>query len=149
LQLTGRNDHSVTLTITGYEFPNAEGLDEFDANWLVIRADVRNDDGNWRKSSACLLTSEVAALADWLDSPGGELDFIEPNLTFECIDRSADEARLIVWFELELRPDWANSGVAGQRDLSADLTVSRSELTQASRELRDQLAAFPSRAGAA
>jgi hypothetical protein len=91
LQLTGRNDHSVTLTITGYEFPNAEGLDEFDA----------------------------------------------------------DEARLIVWFELELRPDWAKSGVAGQRDLSADLTVSRSELTQASRELRDQLAAFPSRAGAA
>ena len=149
MQLTGRNDNSLTLSIQGYEFPEAPEApeDDWDANWLVIRVDVRNDEGNWTATAPCLTTREVVELADWLEDPAGELDFTEPNLVFEFVLEHDGDVQLRVWFELESRPDWAESRVAGERDLSADLTVSHAELAQASTELRRQLAAFPPRAG--
>jgi len=143
VQLTGRNDNSLALTILGYQFPDSD--DYFDANWLVVRADVRNDDGSWSATSPCLLTSNVAELASWLEAPVGELEFMEPNLAFECLALDDDTADLRVWFELEFRPEWAENRVAGQRDLSANLTVSRAELADAAAGLRRQLAAYPPR----
>jgi hypothetical protein len=145
VQLLGRNDHSLTLSITRYEFADAE--DDWDANWLMVRAEVRNDEGNWSASAPCLTTREVAELAAWLDAPAGELDFTEPNLMFECVEQCGDDVELRVWFELELRPEWAMSRVAGARDLSADLAVSSAELTQAATELRRELETFPPRGG--
>ena len=145
MQLTGRNDNSVTLSIKRYQFTDAD--DDWDANWLVIRADVRNDEGHWTATNPCLTTREIVALADWLEDPAGQLDFTEPNLAFECVGRQNDEIALRVWFELELRPDWAESRVAGERDLCAVLTVSKAELTQAADELRRELDSYPPRAG--
>ena len=145
MQLVGRNDNALTLSVNGYQFPNA--VDDWDANWLVIRVDVRNDEGSWSATHPCLTTRELAELADWLERPNGELRFTEPNLELEVVGREGDDVELKVWFELELRPDWAESWVAGERDLSAALTVSRQELVQAAAELRGELAAFPPRGG--
>jgi hypothetical protein len=138
VRLIGDEDTSFALNLLGYQFPNAD--EYWDANWLVIRIDVRNDEGKWSATSAALLTSEAAKLADWLEAPTGELEFLEPNLVFEAID-----GRVRVWFELEFRPDWAERRWVGERDLCVDLTVSADERLSAAAELREHLNKYPPR----
>jgi hypothetical protein len=97
------------------------------------------------RATLALLTWEVARLADWLDDPSGELDFIEPCLVFEYVERDEEKLRLRVWFDLELRPDWATKSFAGDRDVSVELTVSDDELRAAAAELRRELESYPER----
>jgi hypothetical protein len=110
-----------------------------------------SDRGSWVATDPCLLTSEIATLAQWLDALAGEetveseLDFLEPNLSFELVDND-DAVRLRAWFELELRPRWAPSEEVPERDLCVDLTVTRDDLRAAAESLRTQLRRFPPRA---
>jgi hypothetical protein len=140
VRLVGDEDTSFSLTIVGYQFPEAD--DYWDANWLVTRVDVRNHEGKWSATGAVLLTSEADRLAEWLEAPTGELEFLEPNLVFEAL-----EQRVRVWFELELRPDWAERRWVGERDLYVDLTVSAEERSAAAADLRRQLSTYPPRQG--
>src|SRR5436190_20460131 len=121
MRLGAENGNSFEFSIVGYQFPDADEM--WDANWLLIRVDVRTEDAAWCKTDPCLLTADVAALADWLEDPEGELAFMEPNLAFECLERDGSDARLRVWFELESRPDWAPSRTAGERDVKVELRV--------------------------
>ena len=138
MRLIGDEDTSFALNVVSYQFPQAD--DYWDANWLVIRVDVRNHEGKWSRTGAVLLTGEAAKLADWLEAPNGEVEFLEPDLVFEAI-----EGRVRVWFQLGLRPDWAERQWVGERDLYVDLTVSAEELSAAAAELRQQLSEHPPR----
>ena len=71
---------------------------------------------------------------------------MEPNLSFELRRAPGSAVTVRVWFELESRPSWAPAEAAGARDLWVDLDVSRKDLRQAGRDLRDQLEKFPPRA---
>jgi hypothetical protein len=138
VRLIGDEDTSFALNVVSYQFPEAD--EYWDANWLVIRVEVRSHEGEWSATGAVLLTGEAAKLADWLEAPIGELEFLEPDLVFEAI-----EGRLRVWFQLGLRPDWAERQWVGERDLYVDLTVSAEELSAAAAELRQQLSEYPPR----
>jgi hypothetical protein len=150
MRLAGTNGHRLELTLLGYQFPTVRD-DWHDANWLNIHVAAANDHGSWNATDASLLTSDVASLADWLDavaegrSAASEIDFTEPNLSFELVEAS-DRVRLRAWFELELRPRWAPWEEVPQRDLSVDLDVATDALRAAAASLRDQLSRFPPRA---
>ena len=62
-----------------------------------------------------------------------------PNLSLDMREASDTDVTLRVWFELESRPSWASADAAGARDPWVDLDVSREDLRQAARDLRDQL----------
>ncbi|MGE3852593.1 MAG: hypothetical protein AB7K09_12695 [Planctomycetota bacterium] len=138
-----------TLTIAGYEFPTA--TDHWDANWLLIRIELRlaTGDRHWVRVDPSLLASEVAGLADWLDSvasgAGADADvddvigFIEPNLGFRCPPPA--RTTLGVRLGAECRPPWADRG----GDYWCDFPVSAASLRASAAALREQLARTPPR----
>lgn len=125
--LTGRND-AVELRVDGYEFPDIEN-DEWDSNWLNVRTSVEMERGTWSSLNPSLLTHDVSELADWLNGIAEgrdvdrELDFLDPNLAFELWEGGSYLVTLRVYFELESRPPWAPSALAGERDLWVDLVA--------------------------
>jgi hypothetical protein len=149
--LVGTNGSRFELDVVGYQFPAIED-DEWDSNWLNITTHVQSERGSWSSTDPSLLTADIERLADWLDgvadgrAQDAEIDFMEPNLSFELRRASGNDVTVRVWFELESRPPWAPADAAGARDLWLDLDVSREDLRQAARDLRDQLDKFPPRA---
>jgi len=139
------------LRIAGYQFPSMETV-EYDSNWLMIQISVSHPKGNWASTDPCLLTYEVAQLADWLQAiHDGEsvepvIRFIEPNLEFH-LTKTADGGNkaLCVFFQLESRPPWAKATAVGERDLWVEFDLTEIDLAAASRQLREQLQQFPQR----
>jgi hypothetical protein len=148
--IAGKTGDRLEVEILGYEFPPTMD-DQYDSNWLIIRISAKTATGSWTATDPSLLTSEVVWLADWFDGiargeeKDRELEFLEPNLSFELLETSSDRARLRAWFELELRPTWARSDAAGERDLHAELDVTHADLRRAAEALRTQLRQFPPR----
>ena len=64
MTFAGVDGQSVTLTLEGYQFPHLTTAD-YDSNWLNVCIDACHPRGAWQASDACLLTYEVARLADW------------------------------------------------------------------------------------
>jgi hypothetical protein len=149
MQLVG-SDGSVELTLVGYQFPHLATA-PWDSNWLIVRVRVQHPRGNWSAQDPCLLTYDVAGLADWLEAVAvgreddAELGFMEPNLLFRTGTDSHGSRFVRVCFDLELRPDWARSDEAETEDLFLDFPADPTQLTAAARSLREQLARYPQR----
>ena len=84
-------------------------------------------------------------LADGVDV--APLDFLEPELAFNLVGRDGDLFRLRIWFDVGLRPSWAPHDGMPSRDLAAEITVTREELTRAAADLREQVRRFLDRPG--
>jgi hypothetical protein len=140
---------SFQLEAMGYQFP-AILNDPYDSNWLVIRIEVEHPKGRWETQTPCLLTSELAKLADWLEAineeeyPKPTLQFIEPNLSFHIIELDRNSRRLRIYFEFGMRPDWADEWHI-QKDLWVEFKIADLALSTAIQSLREQLARFPPR----
>lgn len=138
------------LTIINYQFPKIE-KDYYDSNWLIINIKVKGLRESWGVTDPMLLTFEVKELARWLEDlinnneRSKDLNFIEPNLRFSKIKNTDDKAHIRVYFELEARPKWAYSNIAGKEDLWIDLTPTKNDLKKAIIDLKKQLNKFPIR----
>ncbi len=147
--LQGPDNTEFELKVVGYEFPGIKDT-VYDSDWLKIAIRVKIPRGPWTSTNAYLLTWEVARLADWFCSiadrtpADSAMDFIEPNLRFELLP-DAKAQILRVYFELEARPPWARSTVAGLDDLWADLYASPGGVKNAAASLRADLQRFPPR----
>jgi hypothetical protein len=120
------SDDGACLDIrpVGYQFttsPQAVIGTDWDANWLVIRADVRTAQGRqWTFLSPCLTTWEARALTSWLrgvavgeivpapepSEDDGVEHFTEPNIAFSLEHRGDVASRIRVHFSLEALPPW-------------------------------------------
>lgn len=105
-----------------YQFGPSAPPRDWDANWLVVGADIEMSDGrSWSFTDPCLTTWEARELASWLRgvlsgdvdaSPfGGDEDecllaFTEPNLAVSLARRDRDMATIRLHFSLEARPPW-------------------------------------------
>ena len=149
MRLVSAEGHSLELRVLGYLYPR-EARAEYDSNWLNIEARVAHPRGNWSFQDPCLLTYEVAHLADWLEavacgrSTDAEASFTEPNLRFEHVPSLANGLR--VYFELESRPPWASSRVVDEADCFIEFPVSELDLRRAAASLREQTKRYPKRA---
>lgn len=125
----------VEFKILGYQFPDL--LNEvYDSNWLMIQVAVDHQRGYWKASDPALLTAEVEKLIEWFTAIHGDMpirdscSFIEPNL----------------YFELELRPEWAKPEHPDMRDLWVEISLTPKALDDIIESLTSQLARFPTRA---
>ena len=149
MRLVG-HDGIIELSLVGYQFPHLATV-PWDSNWLNVRVRVRHPRGDWTAQDPCLLTYDVAGLADWLDAvaAGREEDtehgFMEPNLYFRSVTDPDGNRFVRVYFELELRPTWAPFDGAPMEDLYLDFPAEPSQLTKAAQSLREQLAHYPQR----
>lgn len=151
MKFTLADGTSFTLTIIGYQFPQLSTT-PYDSNWLLIRIDATNIQGTWSATDPCLLTYDVSRLANWLDAlatgtvTDATCDFLEPCLLFRLARDVSGQPELRIYFELELRPPWAHSELAGQEDLWLTFSLSAIDLPAAASMLRQQLEYYPQRA---
>jgi len=161
VRLVSSDGAVVELRPTGYEFPwagqgSAEGTDrtaasyvDRDADWLVIRGDIRLADGrSWTFTFPCLTTWEAEELSKWLDAasqgaadPGAPV-LTEPNLGFDIDGRDGDQVRIRVHFWAESRPSWLPRARGG---CAVVLDVSTAHLAAAVRDWDRERQAFPAR----
>lgn len=125
MRLRSTDGTEIDLRPARYQYPRIR-VDEpgdWDANWLVIRGEVRPTDGrHWRFEDACLTTWDAADFARWLRrvtadevtvTPlpahrGQLLRFTEPNLAFSLAATEEGRRAIRVHFSLEARPRWAS-----------------------------------------
>jgi hypothetical protein len=144
MRLSGR-DVLFDLRFAGYQFPG-DATSEYDSNWLVVEGVVRHPRGDWRFRDPCLLTYEVARLADWLEAVGAGTEpeswcgFIEPNLSFEVAGKDLERV-LRVSFAIEARPRWATA----DEEVAVEFPLATLDLGPAVATLRAQLREFPQR----
>jgi hypothetical protein len=147
--LTGK-DTRFELNVVSYEFPRAKA-EKYDANWLSIKIKVKSLKGSWESTDPMLLTWDIKNLVQWFEDilinkeENKEIDFLEPNLRFVKIKDTKDKIFIRSYFELEARPKWAKSNVAGEKNLWIDLSPSKEEMRIAIEDLRSQFKKFPIR----
>jgi hypothetical protein len=164
VRLLSGDGASVEFRPVAYQFGdrpggNAGGAEDdadWDANWLMIRGDIRPAAaGAWTFCDPCLTTWEAGRLSAWLHAAASpdragyqdEVAFTEPNLGFILDGRDGERVRIRVRFSHESLPDWLPRDVAGRRagEYAVPLDVRRSELSAAARSWdRDRLP-FPER----
>lgn len=165
MRLSSTDGASVELRAVGYEFPDAipSGPDDWDANWLVVRGEVRTGTGEaWAFKDPCLATWEAQDLADWLEAAAagrfpatvapseysdGMLTFLEPNVAFS-IARLDEDVVLRVHLDAEAVAGRAGAERTKPWDLVEHvlpLTMSRQALAEAAVAWRIDLRALPQR----
>lgn len=164
MRLTSTDGAEIELRPLGYQYPsiNGSGPHDWDANWLVIRGDIRlPDERRWHFEDPCLTTWEAAELAAWLrsvaagevkasPSPAGEehlVVFTEPNLGFSLAATTEGTRSVRVHFSLEARPLWAPPPGVDADLFGFFVTVSTTvaDLTRAVEEWEREQARFPPR----
>jgi hypothetical protein len=149
--LRGEGGELVTLAPAGYQFAGVSA-ERHDDNWLNVAVTASVGGASWGGTDPCLLTWELRGLCTWMRShaEGGgtaadDLDFLEPELTFQVLERGADPIPLRITMRYAL-----SGGDAGDRDAASserivDLRVSRADLAAAAVQLGQEAGAFPER----
>jgi len=144
----GINNQTVEIKITNYQFPN-ETDDDYDKNWLNIYLKVRSDVGNWQTIDPSLTTWEIKEIIDWFNmlskgliSKDLELNFIEPNLSFELLENGNGSLKMFrINFNLESRPQSATD----DKKYFVDCLADNQELKRIADELKTELDKYPER----
>lgn len=151
MKLKGDENTEFEMKVEGYQFPHL-AREQYDADWLNIRVDVRHPRGAWGKSDACMLTFELAGLIDWLrwladDLPAhSEESFMEPELRFEWFGEGRNILR--VYLHYSLRPAWSPyHGPNEEEELFVEFAATPADLRDAADSLRGELQKFPVRVG--
>ena len=148
MTLKGIDNQTVELKITNYQFPeNQEG--DWDENWLNIYLKVDSKVGKWQTIDPSLTTWEFQEIIEWFDKLSKDkepefrlLTFTEPNLSFELLNESTENEKLIrIKFDLECRPKSATDDKEYFIDISAD----KDELITIKERLKDELNEYPER----
>jgi len=110
MKLIGNHKTEFEMRVVGYQFPGLK-QEPYDADWLNIEVNIKHPRSAWRKTEPCILTFELAHLADWLGwivegSPAhSEEGFMEPELHFEWFGEPRNVLR--VYLDYGLRPAWS------------------------------------------
>jgi hypothetical protein len=148
MKFTGQDNKSFELWVVNYQFRDNQ-TDEYDSNWLTIGIRLKGFKKEWITSDPSLLTWELKSLTDWFRNilagnlEEKKIEFIEPNLKFELIDRAEETFRIRTHLTLESKPSWFTE----DDTFSFDLVVDREELDHCVQRLDDELMKFPGRAG--
>jgi len=150
MKLIGKNGSSIELSVVGYQFPELEN-EEYDSNWLNVHISVTHPKGSWASSDPSLLTYELRELGLWLEAISekpnepSELSFVEPNLSLRYL--TSEPGRVLrVYFELESRPNWAETDGAGMEDLWIDVPFDNEAFHDAADAIADDCKRYSQRA---
>lgn len=110
----------ISLLPVRYQFPGMARVSpqDWDANWLVVRGDVRIEGGRvWSFTDPCLTTWEAAELGEWLR--GVVSGDVEPV----SLDGGVDEDQLLAFTEPNVAFSLASRGGGGEVVLRVHLSL--------------------------
>lgn len=154
MRLVGLDGDSLSLTIAGYQFPDAENPQQR-YSWHNIEGEATKGDETWSFRYPALTCDESARVAPWilslrrpvplpssLDRP--MLSFTEPNLRFERLERSGADVTLAVALDLEFQPPRKRApGQCAGDPTVLILRLTDAVLEAAAEEWSDNLSLFP------
>jgi hypothetical protein len=118
-------------------------------SWLQIAIRVDSPIASWTCTDPCLMICDAHAIARWLADLARDrdvrrrIDFIEPNLAFEMVERDCGVCQLRLCFEFECCPPVVKLG--GVFEFFLPIRVSSEELRLAANQLCEELRSFPIR----
>ena len=152
MRLRDHAGNEFQLVILSYQHPDVHE-DRWDSNWLLVSGTVATAAGQkWKFSAPCVTTFELAELADWLDELAADgrapahFDFTEPHVRFAYVP----------WPKRTLQLTFSGEGAPPPTSLQGrdatvtlDFPLSESDASDLAGQIRDALADFPPRGGAA
>ena len=152
MRLADHSGNEFQLVILGYQHPDVHE-DRWDSNWLLVSGTVSTAAGlQWQFSAPCVTTFELEELAEWLDELSddgrgpGQFDFTEPHVRFAYVP----------WPKRTLQLTLSGEGAPPQTSLQGreatvtlDFPLSEADAAELAAQIRDALADFPPRGGAA
>ncbi|MEO1034293.1 MAG: hypothetical protein AAFX44_01920 [Pseudomonadota bacterium] len=139
----GPHDHCFKIRGLSYEFPQI--LDGYDANWLTLNIEARNDQGHWERKNPCILTWELVWLRRWLvavvdgSMESEALSFLEPDLRFTFVASTRGQ------YHFSVVLSWGLSRTCDDRPSIIHLAVSDSAYNAALLSLDKAIERFPAR----
>jgi len=110
MTIIGIENQKIEILITSYQFPETTKYIE-DRNWLNVFLKVDSKLGEWKTVDPALTTYDLISIKDWFNQikinskPNeNQLEFIEPNLSFEFLEKNEITNKIRIKFDLEFRP---------------------------------------------
>ena len=152
MRLQDRSGNAFQLVILSYQHPDVHE-DRWDSNWLNVSGIVATAAGHrWKFSAPCMTTFELAELADWLDDLSGdgrgptEFAFAEPHVRFAYVPWPKRTLQLILSGE---GAPHEMSEAEKAEGITLEFPLSEADASGLAAQIRDALADFPIRGGAA
>lgn len=147
MHFIGKDGQEVELKILGYQF--ATNFDnDWDANWLRIYLKVKSDVGHWQTVAPSLTTWETKQLIQWFANLSqdkevefADLTFVEPELSFQLLDKTKDTNTVQMNFDLGLRPQSADD----DKEYFVVFQFSNHDLATIAKDLTAEYEKFPIR----
>lgn len=143
----GLNGEYFRFSLGGYQFPDI--CDDYDANWLFLNIEAKNEQGVWKQRCPCILTWEVAWYAKWLKNVtwgncyDQELSVLEGDFELIYIAEAQGLQRFMVCLEYGLAYEKPKEG---KRDKSViGVCLTKLEVEESIAYFEEMFAAFPPR----
>lgn len=151
--LLGRSpSDSLSIRVTGYQFPEAEDPRKR-FSWHMVEGEARCSQGAWSFRMAALTCDESPLVSAWLRETAAAhesrasghpapLSLTEPNLSFR-VGRVMDDSIVIdVNLDVEFQPPWHRLGYAGD-PFTLSLVTDVEQLRAAADEWDREQGPFP------
>ena len=146
ITIGGKENRVFEIKVTGYEFPEAEGI--YDLNWLNLSFRAKDDKRDDSCTDACMLTWELEQLAreleEFMSSPEEdeyEPDFTENILWLEFKKNPAGGIDML----LEFTSEGKMSATGEWERFRIERTLTQRDLRRAIKVIKISSAAFPQR----
>jgi hypothetical protein len=156
VRLDGAAGEAITLSVVGYQFPDAENPEKR-YSWHMVEGEVDSADGRWHLSFPALTCDETPMVAEWLvqvadwaengcAGPAPECyEFTEPNLRFQVAADTPGNVTLGVALNLEFRPPWMQPARVFGTPYVLRLRLNPRALRVAAAEWQQEAARYPDR----
>lgn len=153
----GRADgNQLSLSIVGYQFPDAEDPRKR-FSWNMVEGSATSNGEHWEFRWQALTCDEpphivswLHAVATWIENPDlkslppAPPVFIEPNLRFEATARDGIEGTLAIELNAEFTaPSTGKAQRSSRYPTHVILTVTADQLRVAARELAEDIHRYP------
>ena len=144
--LSGATGDSLSLRVTGYQFPDAENPRQRHS-WHMVAGVARSAEGTWDFEWQALTCGESPRVSDWLRAAAsqanpGPLVFTEPNLAFRLVGDEVVGVVLEVDLDLEFLPPWGRHKRSGE-PTTLRIAVDSDSLLAAADAWDEERAPFP------
>ena len=150
VSFSNNQNQSILLETSNYQFPNFDGEDAFDKNWLQINIEVIDNQNKWKKTDPFLLSYEWLTIAQWFSDRANfkklkweGLGFIEPNITFHL--KESNRINNTINFDIELSLECIPSFYKGTGIVKYNFSFTSEQCEEIAKMCKKEYEKFPER----
>ncbi|MBP5577307.1 MAG: hypothetical protein J6X67_11190 [Treponema sp.] len=150
VSFSNNQNQSILLETSNYQFPNFDGEDAFDKNWLQINIEVIDNQKKWKNTDPFLLSYEWLTIAQWFSDRANfkqlkweGLGFIEPNITFQL--KESNRINNTINFDIELSLECIPSFYKGTSIVKYNFSFTSEQCEEIAKMCKKEYEKFPER----